>query len=75
MVEAFPNVDANVFTKPDPCCGRRDRPTNCGFCCCTRINAKLESFDHWSATAIEDRQEMLIGLAKEIWTTASIDAG
>lgn len=41
----------------------------------TRINAKLKSFDHWSATAIDDRQEMLIGLAKEIWTTASIDAG
>ena len=41
----------------------------------TRINAKLKSFEHWSAAAIDERQEMLIGLAKEIWTTASIDAG
>jgi Protein of unknown function DUF262/Protein of unknown function (DUF1524) len=41
----------------------------------TRINTKLKSFEKWSATAIDDRQETLIGLAKGIWTTTPIDAG
>jgi hypothetical protein len=30
----------------------------------TRINGKLLAFDKWSATEIEDRQDMLIKLAK-----------
>ncbi|HEY5131436.1 MAG TPA: HNH endonuclease family protein [Bradyrhizobium sp.] len=41
----------------------------------TRINAKLKSFEHWSAADIDDRQEMLIGLAKDVWTTTPIDVG
>ena len=41
----------------------------------TRINAKLRAFEHWSAADIDDRQEMLIGLAKDVWTTTPIDAG
>jgi hypothetical protein len=36
----------------------------------TRINSKLASFDDWSAAAIEKRQDLLIGLAAEIWKTA-----
>jgi Protein of unknown function (DUF1524) len=39
----------------------------------TRINAKLLAFDQWSASDIERRQDMLIGLAKDIWTTAPIE--
>jgi hypothetical protein len=41
----------------------------------TRINAKLRAFEHWSAADIDDRQEMLINLAKDVWTTTPIDAG
>jgi hypothetical protein len=40
----------------------------------TRINAKLRAFDQWSATEIESRQDMLIGLAKDVWKTAPIEA-
>jgi hypothetical protein len=39
----------------------------------TRINAKLLAFDQWSASDIERRQDMLTGLAKDIWTTAPIE--
>lgn len=39
----------------------------------TRINAQLTAFDQWSATEIELRQEMLIGLVKDVWTTIPIE--
>ena len=32
-----------------------------------RMNIKLESFTDWTSVSIEKRQEMLIGLAKDIW--------
>lgn len=32
-----------------------------------RINEKLESFTSWNASTIDDRQEMLINLAKDVW--------
>jgi hypothetical protein len=32
-----------------------------------RMNIKLESFNDWTSVSIEKRQEMLIGLAKDIW--------
>jgi Protein of unknown function (DUF1524) len=35
----------------------------------SRINAKLLAFDQWSARDIDRRQDMLIGLAKDIWKT------
>lgn len=38
----------------------------------TRINEKLKSFSDWSATNIEARHEMLIGLAHDIWKTEPI---
>ncbi len=40
----------------------------------TRINSKLASFDDWSAAAIEKRQDMLIGLAAEIWRTTPTES-
>lgn len=40
----------------------------------TRINAKLRAFERWSAVEIESRQEMLIGLAKDVWQTAPLDS-
>jgi hypothetical protein len=39
----------------------------------TRVNAKLLPFETWSAADIERRQDMLIGLAQDIWTTAPIE--
>ncbi|QIN67986.1 hypothetical protein SBC1_80330 (plasmid) [Caballeronia sp. SBC1] len=39
----------------------------------TRINEKLAAFDTWDAKAIEDRQDMLVRLANEVWKTTSID--
>lgn len=38
----------------------------------SRINAQLEAFPNWNTTSIEQRQEMLIALVKEIWKTAPI---
>lgn len=32
-----------------------------------RINSKLKSYTDWTATSIEDRQELLSNLVKEIW--------
>jgi uncharacterized protein with ParB-like and HNH nuclease domain len=37
-----------------------------------RINAKLRAFDEWSASTIEQRHDMLIGLAVDVWKTESI---
>lgn len=39
----------------------------------TRINTKLASFASWSGTSINHRHLLLIGLAQEIWKTASVD--
>lgn len=33
----------------------------------TRVNKYLQSFDHWDAETISQRQEMLYNLSKEIW--------
>jgi hypothetical protein len=38
----------------------------------TRINAKLEAFEEWTAESIDRRQSLLIGLAREIWKVAPI---
>lgn len=35
----------------------------------TRINTKLKTFDNeWTSKEIDERQQMLIDLASEIWT-------
>ncbi|MDE3037520.1 MAG: HNH endonuclease, partial [Pseudomonadota bacterium] len=39
----------------------------------TRINEKLASFDNWTADAIDRRQGLLIGLAREIWKITSLE--
>lgn len=39
----------------------------------TRINAMLRVFETWSAGDIENRQEMLIRLAKEVWRSAPLE--
>ena len=39
-----------------------------------RINSKLKAVDEWTASSIEERQAMLIQLAKEVWKTSLIDA-
>ncbi len=41
----------------------------------TRINEKLLSFDGWAAADIDERQAMLIALARDIWRIKEIDAG
>ena len=38
-----------------------------------RVNSKLLAFDTWSAAEIDRRQEMLIGLAKDVWKIAPMD--
>ena len=38
-----------------------------------RINEKLKAFDQWSAANIDQRQVMLIELAKEVWKTSLIE--
>jgi hypothetical protein len=35
-----------------------------------RINERLKAFDTWTASAIDQRQAMLIELAKEVWKTS-----
>jgi hypothetical protein len=40
----------------------------------TRINEKLRAFENWSAQDIEQRQDMLIVLGKDVWRTTPIDA-
>ena len=37
-----------------------------------RINQKLQSFSDWSAANIDKRHEILMELAKDVWTTESI---
>lgn len=38
-----------------------------------RINEKLKAFDQWSADSIEERQSILIELAKDVWKTSLIE--
>jgi Protein of unknown function (DUF1524) len=38
----------------------------------TRINEKLHAYQSWSAQDIDQRQEMLIALGKDVWRTAPI---
>ena len=38
-----------------------------------RINEKLKAFEKWTATSIDQRQAMLIGLAKDVWKTSLIE--
>jgi hypothetical protein len=38
----------------------------------TRINAKLRSFDDWSAESIDQRREMLHLLIRDIWKTSEV---
>ena len=39
----------------------------------TRINEKLRAFENWSAHDIEQRQDMLIALGKDVWRTSSVN--
>lgn len=39
----------------------------------SRINAKLEAFDEWTAQSIDKRQDLLSALAKEIWSITPIE--
>ncbi len=39
-----------------------------------RINDKLKSFTEWSANSIDERQEMLIELASDIWKIEGIES-
>lgn len=39
----------------------------------SRINAKLDSFPSWDASAIERRHGLLITLAQDVWRTMPID--
>ena len=38
-----------------------------------RINEKLKVFENWTAASIDQRQAMLIELAKEVWKTSLIE--
>jgi hypothetical protein len=38
-----------------------------------RINGKLLVFKDWSAQDIEQRQDMLIALGKDVWRASPID--
>jgi hypothetical protein len=39
-----------------------------------RVSAKLSSFDRWTAKEIDERQNMLIALANDVWKTSPIEA-
>lgn len=39
----------------------------------TRINEKLKAFPKWDFASIDERQDLLIGLAKDIWRTTPLD--
>jgi hypothetical protein len=38
----------------------------------SRINEKLDAFPSWGATAIDERQELLIALVEDVWKTTRI---
>jgi Protein of unknown function (DUF1524)/Protein of unknown function DUF262 len=37
-----------------------------------RINEKLQAFDDWSAASIDKRQELLMGLSRDVWKTVPL---
>jgi len=37
----------------------------------TRVNAKLQAFEEWTAKSIDWRQELLMDLAKDIWRVSA----
>lgn len=39
-----------------------------------RINEKLKAFDIWDAASVDQRQSLLIELAKVVWKTSLIEA-
>lgn len=39
-----------------------------------RINEKLKSFDKWTIASIDQRQAILIDLAKDVWKTSLVEA-
>ena len=39
-----------------------------------RINKMLQAFDDWSAASIDRRQELLMGLSREVWKTVPLPA-
>lgn len=40
----------------------------------SRINEKLKAFPSWGAASIDDRHDMLIKLAKDVWRTALLES-
>jgi hypothetical protein len=38
-----------------------------------RVNEKLKAFENWTAASIDQRQAMLIELAKDVWKTSLIE--
>lgn len=38
----------------------------------TRINEKLKSFPNWNAASIDERHDLLIALARDIWKTTTL---
>jgi Protein of unknown function (DUF1524) len=40
----------------------------------TRINSKLRAFEYWSAAEIDERQDILISLAKDVWRVAPLES-
>jgi hypothetical protein len=78
----------NIIARNDFFAKKKDKYLNCrtyltrslvsltdvgGNSSITRINAKLASFDDWTAAAIDYRQNLLIGLAKDIWKITPIE--
>ena len=39
----------------------------------SRVNARLEAFPTWNAAAIERRHDLLLGLARGVWKTESLE--
>ena len=39
----------------------------------TRVNDKLKSFNAWTAVSIDERQEMIAELVKDVWETSLIE--
>jgi hypothetical protein len=38
----------------------------------TRTSEKIRAFPAWNAVSIDERHDLLIGLAKDIWKTTSL---
>jgi len=39
----------------------------------TRINSRLKAFDRWSASTIDERQNLLISLSQDVWKCDTLD--